>query len=114
MKSKKILSLLLSLCILSVSTAITTSNVKAVNNTKNEPKTTTRTMIAGIVTVTAPSGAYIRTGAGTNYSISGSAAYQTELQFTGDTAYDYNGVKWYNVFYGGGRGWISSQVSTLG
>lgn len=117
MKSKKILSLMMSLCILGTSTTLFAVNTKAAASdtaattvTTDKAKTiSVSPMIAGIVTITSTSGANVRSGPGTNYSIIGTANYGAELTYAGVTQ---NG--WYKVAYGGGYGWVSSTVARLG
>ncbi|MCW6094562.1 SH3 domain-containing protein [Clostridium sporogenes] len=116
MNNKKILSLVMSLCVLGTSSMLFTSNVKAVANDKAVPVVTTNKgeetppiqRIAGVVRVTAKSGANVRSGPGTNYSKKGTANYGAELQYAGQSK---NG--WYKIMYRGGYAWISSSVARL-
>lgn len=58
--------------------------------------------------VTAKSGANIRTGPGTNYSIVGAVLNGTELVLaTPGPHYDSSGCKWYKVVYQGYYRYIS-------
>jgi uncharacterized protein YgiM (DUF1202 family) len=126
MKIKKVLSLLLlSACIVGssnellsvvanaqtkdniVTQSITTTDKKVENNVIIQPR------LAGIVTVTSTSGANVRSGAGTNYSIVGTASYGEDLYYYGTTKTGTDGVKWYQVEWGSSYAWISSSVSRL-
>lgn len=124
--NKKIIAMITTLTILGSNAVLfsTTASAKTLdNNTKQEqklnkddnvknPKISAR--IAGIVLVTAKSGANLRSGAGMGYSKVATAPYRTELSYTGSTAYDSQGNTWYSVEYRGRECWISSQVGDLG
>lgn len=129
MKCKRVLSLLLlSACVITASNGLFTMSANA--ETKNSvvvEKTVEKSnindtnkkngpyRIAGMVTVTAKSGANIRTGAGANYSkIPPAASYGEDLDYNGKSKTGTDGVKWYQVIWNGEVGWISSSVSRLG
>lgn len=77
-------------------------------------------MNAGVVIVTSTSGAYLRSGAGTSYSVVSTANYGEELSYNGISKNYSYGVTWYyvtkmiNGVDTSTKGWISSTVSRLG
>lgn len=112
MKSKKILSLIMALCVIGSSTVLLTDTAKASTVTNSDPSVTiVKPMTAGYVTITSTSGANVRSGPGTNYSIVGTANYGEVLEYN-DAKSDSSGVIWYQVARKGIIiGWVSSQVS---
>jgi uncharacterized protein YgiM (DUF1202 family) len=88
---------------------ITHNNITEVIESNINPRT------SGIFKVTAKSGANIRSGSGTNYSIVATARYGAELTFCNATRVDSSGVKWYKVQaeFSSVQGWISSTTGTL-
>ena len=119
MKFKKIMSTLLVTCSLVGGTSglnvLATESLT--DNTGTEVEITNiNPKIAGIFTVTAKSGANIRSGAGTGYKIVATARYGAELSYHNQSKKDSNGVTWYKVSSENGAvvGWISYQVCWLG
>ena len=88
---------------------ITNKDVSSVVEDNINPK------IAWIFTVTAKSGANIRSGPGTNYSIVATARYGAELKYCGDKQV-VAGVTWYKVRaeFSTKEGWISGTTGWLG
>lgn len=120
MNSKKLTSLMLTCLITAGVAGIGTSTANATelenNQTNKNEIIDIQPRIAGLVRVTSTSGAYIRSGAGTNYRVVATANYGAFLVYQGKDAKDSNGVVWYKVASENGRviGWISSQVGQLG
>lgn len=55
----------------------------------------------------------VRTGPGLNYGTLGAMSAGSQLTYTGRSSYDNRGVEWYNVYYRGGEGWVSSVYARL-
>lgn len=119
MKKQRILSLATSLLILGT-TILGSTGIASAATVKTTPKDNAvlsavkvSPQTAGMVTIVSTSGANVRSGPGTNYSIIGTASYGAELVFYGNTARDGSGVLWFQVEYGSGTGWVSSSVAIL-
>jgi uncharacterized protein YraI len=116
MNNKKVLSLTIATFVLCGGTSLLSNptNVKAATISKTAIVAVTVTPnLAGVVKITAVSGANVRSGPGTNYSIVGTAAYGAELAWYGVTKKDAYGVDWYEVLFGNHGGWVSSKVGVL-
>lgn len=127
MRIKKLIScLLLTTCVFTASNIVfnekanaDTVNDSVVENLESQDGANKESIIqpriAGVVLVTAKSGANIRKDAGTNYSKIPPAASKGEcLDYYGKTKKGTDGVDWYQVEWQGKVGWISSDVSELG
>ena len=53
----------------------------------------------------------VRKGPGLDYASIGSVPSGTKLSWTGATATDERGVKWYKVSHNGKTGWVSSKYA---
>lgn len=95
----------------------TTASAEEITNkdTLNVVESNINPKIAGMFTVTAKSGANIRSGAGTNYSIVATARYGAELTYCGEKKV-VSGVTWYKVLNESETvtGWISGTTGVLG
>lgn len=120
MMNKKLLSLLLSASIVGVSTGVLTlpasaetkDNIASENTQIDETSVITPRTVGSVV-VTAKSGANIRSGAGTEYSIKGTLAYGEDAPYAYESKKDSNGTTWYKIEWGSSYGWISSSTCKL-
>jgi uncharacterized protein YgiM (DUF1202 family) len=94
----------------------TTANAEEITNNdiSNVVESNINPKIAGMFTVTAKSGANIRSGAGTNYSIVATARYGADLTYCGEKKV-VSGVTWYKVLNESEtvKGWISGTTGFL-
>lgn len=117
MRLKKILTL--GVLTASISSMAFNTNVNAEEITNKETSNTVESNItpklAGMFTVTAKSGANIRSGAGTNYSIVATARCGAELTYCGEKKV-VSGITWYKVWNESEtvKGWISGTTGVLG
>jgi uncharacterized protein YraI len=111
---KKLFSMFLLTAVIGANLILPRNLVKADTVKEATTKTTNSTVTpntAGIFTVTAASGANIRKGPGTNYSIIGAVPKGTELQLASPLSYkDTSGGTWYYVVYGTKYGYISATT----
>jgi len=113
MKSKRVLSLLLlSATIFGTTSGFFSTPASAKTITTTDKTVNSNAVITprsqGSVVVTAKSGANIRSGPGTGYSIIGTLAYGD------DTPYAYQSSNgWYKIEWGSSYGWISSSTCVL-
>ena len=68
-------------------------------------------LAASVHAVASPT--YVRTGPGLGYAIVNSLSTGGYYTWGGSTSYDSRGVAWYDVYYSGGYGWVSSLHANL-
>ena len=68
-------------------------------------------LAASVHAVASPT--YVRTGPGLGYAIVDSLSAGSYYTWGGNTSYDSRGVAWYDVYYYGGYGWVSSLHANL-
>lgn len=85
------------------------------NDISNAVESNINPKLAGMFTVTAKSGANIRSGPGTNYKIVATARYGAELDYCYEKKV-VSGVTWYKVKaeFSTVEGWISGTTGVLG